>query len=110
VSKILGLALIVASIYFLGQNITFTTHSYYNWWQKIPAAASVLTLLAGICSLTFWRQTVGNFGWILVAAGIILVFVNSGVMLQPTSLWTFCVAMFAFASGYQLLSKGRIRF
>jgi hypothetical protein len=42
-SKILGLALILASIYFLGQNITFTTHYYYSWWQKIPAAASVLT-------------------------------------------------------------------
>jgi hypothetical protein len=109
-SKILGLALIIASIYFLGQNITFTTHYYYSWWQKISATASVLTLLAGICSLTFWRQTVGNFGWILVAVGIILVFVNSGVMLQPTSLWTFCVAMFAFTSGYQLLTKGRIRF
>jgi hypothetical protein len=109
-SKILGLALIIASIYFLGQNITFTTHYYHSWWQKIPAAASVLTLLAGICSLTFWRQTVGNFGWILVAVGIILVFVNSGVMLKPTSLWTFCVAMFAFASGYQLLTKGRVRF
>jgi hypothetical protein len=109
-SKILGLALIIASVYFLDQNITFTTHYYYSWWQKIPAAASVLTLLAGICSLTFWRQTVGNFGWILVAVGIVLVFVNSGVRLQPTSLWTFCVAMFAFASGYQLISKGRIRF
>ncbi len=108
-SKILGLALIIASVYFLGQNITFTTHYYYSWWQKIPAAASVLTLLAGICSLTFWRQTFGNFGWILVAVGIILVFVNSGVMLRPTSLWTFCVAMFSFASGYQLLTKGRVQ-
>ncbi len=109
-STILGLALMITSIYFLGQNIVFTSHYYYSWWQKIPAAGSVLALLAGIGSLTFWRQTMGNFGWVSIAIGIILVFLSGGVVLQPTSLWTFCVAMLAFASGYQLLTSGRIRF
>jgi hypothetical protein len=61
--NIIGLALIIASVYFLGQNISFTTHYYYSWWQKIPATASVLALLGGIASLTFWRQTMGNLGW-----------------------------------------------
>ncbi len=109
-STILGLALIVTSIYFLGQNIIFTSHYYSSWWREAPAAASVLALLAGICSLTCWRQTMGNWGWILIAIGIVLVFVSGGVVLQPTSLWTFCVSMLAFTSGYQLLTKGRIRF
>ncbi len=109
-STIFGLALIIASIYFLGQNIVFTTHYYYSWWQKTSATASVLALLAGIGSLTFWRREMGNFGWIFIAVGIILVFVNGAVILQPTSLWTFCVSMLAFASGYQLLTRGRIRF
>lgn len=108
-STIVGLALIIASVYFLGQNIIFTTHYYYSWWQKTAATGSVLALLAGIGSLTFWRREMGNFGWILIALGIILVFVNGGVILQPTSLWTFCVSMVAFASGYQLLTRGRIR-
>jgi hypothetical protein len=109
-STIIGLALIIASVYFLGQNIIFTTHYYYSWWQKTAATGSVLALLAGIGSLTFWRREMGNFGWLLIALGIILVFVNGGVILQPTSLWTFCVSMVAFASGYQLLTRGRIRF
>jgi hypothetical protein len=109
-STILGLALIITSIYFLGQNIIFTSHYYSSWWQETPAAASVLALLAGICSLTCWRQTMGNWGWILIAIGIVLVFVSGGVVLQPTSLWTFFVSMLGFTSGYQLLTKGRIRF
>ena len=109
-STILGLALIIVSIYFLGQNIIFTTHFYYSWWQKTSATASVLALLAGISSLTFWRRELGNFGWFFIAVGIILVFMNGAVILRPTSLWTFFVAMLAFASGYRLLTNGRIRF
>jgi hypothetical protein len=51
-STILGLALIIVSIYFLGQNIVFTTHYYSDWGHKISAAGSVLCLVAGVCSLT----------------------------------------------------------
>jgi hypothetical protein len=108
-AKICGLGLIIVSIYFLGQDIHFATHTYYNWWQKIPAAGSIISLMLGIVSLTLWRQTMGNFGWIFIAIGIILVFLSSGVILQPTSLWKFLVAMLAFVSGYQLLSSGKIR-
>jgi hypothetical protein len=107
-STIVGLALIIASVYFLGQNIVFTT--YYSWWHRTSATGSVLALLAGIGSLTFWRREMGNFGWIFIAIGIILVFLSGGVVLQPTSLWIFCVSMLAFASGYQLLTRGKIRF
>jgi hypothetical protein len=109
-STILGLALIIASVYFLGQNIVFTTHYYYDWGHKIAATGSVFCLLAGIGSLTFWQRQMGQFGWVLVAIGIIFVFLSSGVILRPTSLWTFFVAMLSFASGYQLLTKGRMRF
>jgi hypothetical protein len=109
-STILGLVLIIVSVYFLGQNIIFTTHLYGSWWQKTSATASVLALLAGISSLTFWRRELGNIGWFFIAIGIILVFLNGAVILQPTSLWTFVVSMLAFASGYRLLTSGRIRF
>jgi hypothetical protein len=109
-STILGLALIIASVYFLGQNIVFTTHYYYDWWHKTTATVSVLALLAGVSSLTVWRREMGSFGWILIGIGIISVFLSGGVVLQPTSLWTFLVSMLAFFSGYQLLTSGRIRF
>lgn len=107
-STIIGLALIIASVYFLGQNIIFVSH--YSWWYNTSATASVIALMAGIGSLTFWRQEMGNFGWIFIAIGIILVFLSGGVVLQPTSLWTFCLSMLTFASGYQLLTRGKIRF
>jgi hypothetical protein len=109
-STILGLALIIMSIYFLGQEIVFTTQFYGSWWQKTSATGSVLALMLGISSLTFWRRQMGNFGWIFIAIGIVLVFLSSAVILQPISLWKFFVAMLAFASGYQLLTSGRIRF
>lgn len=108
ISTILGWALIIASIYLLGQNIVFTT--YYSWWHKTTATVSVLALLAGVSSLTIWRREMGNLGWILIGIGIVSVFLSGGVVLQPTSLWTFLVSMFAFFSGYQLLTSGRIRF
>jgi hypothetical protein len=107
-STIVGLVLIIVSVYFLGQNIVFTT--YYSWWHRTSATASVVALLAGIGSLTFWRTEMGNFGWIFIALGIILVFLSGGVVLQPTTLWTFCMSMLAFASGYQLLTRGKIKF
>jgi hypothetical protein len=107
-STIVGLVLIIVSVYFLGQNIVFTT--YYSWWHRTSATGSVVALLAGICSLTFWRREMGNFGWIFIASGIILVFLSGGVVLRPTTLWTFCMSMLAFASGYQLLTRGKIKF
>ena len=106
-STFFGLALIIASIYFLGKDILFMT--YNSWWHRTSATGSVLALVAGISSLTFWRREMGNFGWIFIAIGIILVFASGGVVLKATSLWTFFVSMFAFASGYQLLTKGKIR-
>lgn len=109
-STIFGLALIITSIYFLGQNIIFTTYYSPYWWQQLPAVGAVLSILLGIGSLTFWRQEIGNFGWIFIAIGIILVFLSGGVILPGTSLWTFFVSMLLFASGYQLLTRGRIRF
>jgi hypothetical protein len=108
-STILGLGLILVSIYFLGQNIVFTTQNYYDWGHKISATGSVLCISAGVGALTFWRQQMGQLGWILVAIGIILVFLSGGVILRPTSLWTFFVAMLSFSSGYQLLTRGRMR-
>ena len=109
-STIFGLALIIASIYFLGQNIIFTTYYSHYWRQQLPAVGAVLAILLGVGSLTFWRSEIGNFGWVFIAIGIILVFLSGGVILQGTSLWTFFVSMLLFASGYQLLTRGRIRF
>jgi hypothetical protein len=107
--KLVGLFLVMAGIYFLGQNISFSTYSY-GFWQLLPARASVLCLMGGALSLVFFRRETGQFGWILLVLGIVLVFLSGGVFLKPTSLWDFLVAFTAIASGYKLLTEGRVSF
>jgi uncharacterized membrane protein HdeD (DUF308 family) len=109
-SKLLGAALIILGIYFLGQNIIFATTFSPYFWRDIPAAGSVLAIMGGIISLLFFRRQTGNAGWILLIAGAVLVFLSGGVILKPTSLWSFFVAFASLAGGFQLLNTGRIRF
>lgn len=109
-SKILGIALLLAGIYFLGQNIIFTTYYSPYFWRGIPSSASVLAIMGGVISLLFFPRQTGNLGWILLGLGVVLVFLSGGVILKPTSLWNFFLAFAALAGGFQLISQGRIRF
>ncbi len=107
--KLVGLGLLLLGIYFLGQNIIFTSRIANYWWQDIPAAGSVLAMLAGILTLIYGREA-RSLGWLFIGVGIALVFISGKVVLQPTSLWTFFLAFFSFASGMQLITTGRLRF
>lgn len=108
--KLIGLILLLVGIYFLGQNILFTTsYSFYSY-GRLPAFGSVLSIIAGTTFLVFFRRQTGNIGWILLGIGIVLVFLSGGVILRPTSLWNFFLGFAALAGGYQLLNTGRLRF
>jgi hypothetical protein len=109
-SQIIGLALLVVGVYFLGQNILFTTAISRYWWSDVSATGSILALTAGIASLVFFPRQVGSFGWVLVGLGIILVFISGKVVLLPTSLWYFFLSFTALALGLRLLTTGRINF
>lgn len=109
-AKLLGILLLVVGIYFLGQNIIFTTRYSPYFWRDIPAAASALAIMGGIISLLFFQRTFGSLGWILLIFGVVSVFLSGGVVLKPTSLWTFFVAFAALAGGLQLITQGRLRF
>jgi hypothetical protein len=109
-SKLLGILLLLAGVYFLGQNIFFSTYYSPYFWRNLPALGSVLAIMAGVISLLFFRRATGNLGWILLIVGVVLVFLSGGVFLRPTSLWNFFVGFIALAGGYQLLSQGRLRF
>lgn len=109
-SRLLGIALVLLGLYFLGQNIIFATQYSPYFWRDIPASASVLAIMGGIISLLFFPRQTGNLGWILLGAGAILVFLSGGVILKPTSLWNFVIAFSALAGGFQLITQGRIRF
>lgn len=107
--KLVGLALVLAGIYFLGQNILFTTRISPYWWQDLSASGSVLAILAGIVTALYGDRSIRNAGWLLIALGILLVFVSGRVILQPTSLWTFFLSFVSLMAGFQLITTGRLR-
>ena len=109
-SRILGILLLLVGIYFLGKDIVFASHYYLGFWRDIPATGSVLAIMSGIITLLFFREVTGNFGWVLLMLGIVLVFLSGGVILKPTSLWNFFLAFVAMIGGYQLIVQGRFRF
>ena len=108
-SYVLGLALILLGIYFLGKNIVFTTHAY-PWWRGIAADLSVISLCAGVFALVFLPSALKPFGWVAVAFGIVCVFASSRAILSPTSLWQFFLSLTAMGFGYKMMSGRRRSF
>lgn len=108
--KFVGLILLLVGIYFLGQNILFTTSYSFFSYGRLPAFGSVLSIIIGTTCLVCFRRQTGNAGWIFLGIGIVLVFLSGGVILRPTSLWNFFVGFAALIGGYQLLTTGRFRF
>lgn len=106
--RIIGLALLMAGVYFLGQNIYLTTNVSPYWWRGIAADFSVLFLTLGILMLFVLPRGGKNLGWIAVGIGILFVFFGSRVILNPTSLWQFCLSLASFIGGYQLFATGRV--
>jgi len=109
-SKLIGLALVLVGIYFLGQNILFTTQVSRYWYRDIPATGSILALVSGVLTLLFAGRGAREMGWILVGLGILLVFLSGGVVLRPTSLWTFFLAFGSLVGGFKLITTGRLDF
>ena len=107
IMRLIGLALLLAGVYFLGQTIYFTTNVYPYWWRGISADASILFLSAGILMLFLPRQN-KSVGWAAIALGILLVFLSSRAILNPTSLWQFFLSFACFVGGYQLFTTGRL--
>lgn len=108
--KLLGLLLVLVGIYFLGQNIIFTSHTAFYWWRNIPAAGSVLALVGGVITLLYGGRGMRELGWILIGLAILLVLVSGGVILRPTSLWILFLSFVSLISGFQLITTGRVNF
>ncbi|MDX2212425.1 MAG: hypothetical protein SFY66_03970 [Oculatellaceae cyanobacterium bins.114] len=60
--------------------------------------------------MIFDRRSFKETGWLLVGTGIVLVFLSGGVILRPTSLWTFFLAFVAMMAGFKLITTGRVDF
>ena len=107
-TKLIGLILLILGVYFVGQNIIFTTQVSRYWWSNISATGAVLAITSGIISLLFFRRLMGDLGWGLVVLGILLVFVSGKVVLLPTSLWYFFLSFVCLISGFKMITTGRI--
>lgn len=106
--KLVGLTLVIVGIYLLGQNIYFVTEGSPYWWRGVAADGSILFLTFGVL-LFFTMPREGKFlGAGAIAIGILLVFMSSRAVLQPTTLWHFVGSLACFISGYQLITTGRI--
>lgn len=108
--KLIGLILLVAGVYYLGQNVVFASSFYRYFWRSIPAAASVLCLMGGVITLIYFYRQAASLGWTLLITGIVLVFLSGGVFLRPTTLWQFVVSFGALTVGFKLMTEGRVRF
>ena len=108
IARLIGLALILLGIYFLGQNIHFSTNLYPYWWRGVSADASILFLTTGVLMLFVLPiRNKSLSGW-LIAIGILLIFASSRAILNPTSLWQFILSLASFIGGYQLFTTGRL--
>jgi hypothetical protein len=108
--KLIGLALLLGGVYFLGKDIIFSTYYSPYFWRSVPAMGSVLAIVAGVVSLVWFPRKAGNFGWACLILGIVLVFLSGGVSLRPTSLWSLFIGLAAILSGYRLLTSRESRF
>lgn len=108
--KLLGILFLLAGIYFLGRNIIFSTYYSPFFWRNLPAFGSIIAIMGGTISLIFFPRQTKHCGWLLLIAGVILVFLTGSVSLRPTSLWNFLVAFSSIAIGYKLLISRRFQF
>ncbi|AFZ37520.1 hypothetical protein Sta7437_4043 [Stanieria cyanosphaera PCC 7437] len=106
--RLIGLALLLLGIYFLGQNIYFTTNVYPYWWRGIAADTSILFLSAGVLMFFVLPSRDKLLSLFAIAIGIILIFASSRAILNPTSLWQFVLSLASFVGGYQLFTTGRL--
>jgi hypothetical protein len=108
IARLIGIILIGTGIYFLGNNIIFTTNVYPYFWRGIAADGSILALIAGVMMLVFLPAREKSWGWIPIIIGVVLVFFSSRAILNPTSLWQFLVSFASMAVGYKLVAQGRL--
>ncbi|MEL7350691.1 MAG: hypothetical protein AAF171_18040 [Cyanobacteria bacterium P01_A01_bin.116] len=106
--KLIGFCLLLFSVYLLGHNIFFTTNVSPYWWRGVAADASVILLAIGILCLVFLPTEFKEIGWVSTALGILMVFLSSRAILNPTSLWEFFLSFMVMAIGYKMFATGRV--
>ena len=73
-ARLIGLCLLLVGLYFLGQNVYFTTNPYPYWWRGIAADSSILFLTAGVMLFFALPAREKMLSIISILIGIVLVF------------------------------------
>lgn len=101
ITKLLGLVLMLGGLGFLTSSLVIGSVGFiYN----IP----LVTLgIAGVLVLNYGGSN-RNLGWVLIGIGIAIAIGSGGVLIVPTTLFSFLLATGSFSTGYQLFTSGKV--
>lgn len=103
---LIGLAMAIAGAYILTNRVTVTS-GFWSLWGYNTFGLSLLPLIAGIAILFFNGRSI--IGWLLLFAGIIIIFtgilMNLQIYVQPTSLFNTVIMLVLLAGGIGLIAR-----
>ncbi len=105
----LGLAMAVAGAYLLTNQVVVTS-GFWSVWGYNAFGLSLVPLVVGVGLLFFNGKSVA--GWLLVFAGVVIVFVgiltNLEIYFRPTSLFNTVLMLVLLAGGLGLVARALV--
>ena len=103
---LIGLGMAIAGAYLLTKQVTVTSN-YWTIWGYNSFGLSLIPLIFGIGLLFFNGKSIA--GWLLLFAGIIIIFLgiimNLQIYFQSTSLFNTIVMLVLLAGGVGLVAR-----
>ena len=102
----IGLMLAVAGGWLLTNQVTVTTGGYWHLWGMNGFGLSLIPFILGTGLIFFNGKSIA--GWLLLAAGLVIVFVgilsNLRIYFEPTSLFNTLLMLGLRAAGLSMLA------
>jgi uncharacterized protein len=102
----IGLMLTVAGGWLLTNQVTVTTGGYWNLWGMNGFGLSLIPFILGTGLIFFNGKSI--VGWLLLAAGLVIVFVgilsNLNIYFRPTSLFNTLLMLGLLAAGLGMMA------
>lgn len=102
----IGLMLAVAGGWLLTNQVTVTTGGYWNLWGMNGFGLSLIPFILGTGLIFFNGKSI--VGWLLLAAGLVIVFVgilsNLNIYFRPTSLFNTLLMLGLLAAGLGMIA------
>jgi hypothetical protein len=102
----IGLMLAVAGGWLLTNQVTVTTGGYWNMWGMNGFGLSLIPFILGTGLIFFNGKSI--IGWLLLAAGLVIVFVgilsNLNIYFRPTSLFNTLLMLALLAAGLGMMA------